>query len=94
MITGKIDVLKIDKTRLYKGAKGIYLSFSLIPTPESQYGDYMIVEATTAEERGAGIKGAILGNAKILANKPAEPPKGDRVPDGNTAPDDDNDLPF
>lgn len=69
MIAGKIDVTKIDKKRLYKGEKGQYLSFVLIDTPNSQYGDYMIVESVTKEEREKGIKGTILGNAKIVIKK-------------------------
>ena len=76
MITGKIDVTKIDKARLYKGEKGTYLSITLIPTPEGKYGDYMIVEEISKEEREAGKKGTILGNAKNLVKKEAEPPAG------------------
>lgn len=69
MITGKINVSKITKSKLYDGKHGKMLSFILIDTPESKYGDdYMIVENTTKEERERGIKGVILGNAKILAS--------------------------
>lgn len=64
MITGKIDVKKITKSRLYVGEKGTYLSVVLIPTPNGKYGDYMIVEEVTKEERESGKKGVILGNAK------------------------------
>lgn len=77
MITGKIDVTKITKSRLFKGAKGTYLDIVLIETPNSQYGDYMIVESVTKEEREAGKKGPILGNAKIL---------GQRAPQQQSAP--------
>jgi len=72
MIALKIDVTKIDKSKLYKGQKGTYLSCVLIDTPESDYGDYMVVQETTKEEREAGIKGAILGNGKILTKKTQE----------------------
>ena len=65
MITGKIDVMKINKDRLYKGKKGTYLSIVLIPTPNSEYGDYMIKENVSKEDREAGNDGAILGNTKI-----------------------------
>lgn len=65
MITGKIDVTKIDKDRLFKGEKGTYLDIVLIETPKSEYGDYMIVQSVTKEEREAGQRGEILGNAKI-----------------------------
>ena len=77
MIKLKIDVTKIDKARLYKGAKGTYLDCVLIETKNNQYGDdYMIVQEVTKEERENGVKGPILGNAKILGQRPAaqQPP--------------------
>lgn len=69
MITLKINVNQIDKKRLYKGEKGTYLNAVLIPTPESEYSDYMVVESVTQDEREAGTRGNILGNAKILQTK-------------------------
>jgi len=73
-ITAKIDVLKVDKEKLFKGEKGLYLDIALIPSPNSAYGDdYMVVQSVTKEEREKGIKGAILGNAKIRGAKPAAP---------------------
>ena len=84
MITLKIDVTKINKARLYKGEKGTYLNCTLIDTPNSEYGDYMIVEETTKEERESGTKGTILGNGKIIrprgqdqSTRQAEPVKDD-----------------
>jgi len=69
-----IDVLKIDKKRLFKGKKGTYANFTVLLRDETdQYGnDGMIVEDITAEEREAGNKGTILGNARIVQtqNKP------------------------
>lgn len=66
MITGKIDVMKIRKDKLYAGAKGKYLDITLIPTPTSEYGDdYMIVQDLGKEARQSGEKGPILGNARI-----------------------------
>ena len=87
MITLKIDVKKIDKSRLYVGEKGTYLSCVLIPTPNSEYGDYMVVESVTKAEREAGQKGTILGNGKefLTTNDPSE--------SGASEPTDDN-LPF
>lgn len=77
MIKIQIDVSKVDKSRLYKGAKGTYLNAVLIPTPDSQYGDYMIIEEVTREERDAGKKGTILGNGKEVKARKAEPPASD-----------------
>ena len=76
MIEIKIDVQKIDKSRLYKGKQGTYLTAVLIPTPDGKYGDYMVVEGIRKEEREAGKKGTILGNGKNLVKKESEPPAG------------------
>lgn len=69
MITGKINCAAIDEEKLFKGAKGTYLDIVLIETPNSEYGDYMIVQGVSKEEREKGIKGAILGNAKIFQSR-------------------------
>ena len=71
--TAKIDVTKIDKSRLYKGQKGTYLDIVLIPTPQSEYGDFMIVQQVSKEERDKGIKGEILGNGKVMGESKPEP---------------------
>ena len=92
MITGKIDVTKIDKNKLFKGAKGTYLNFVLIETPNNTFGnDYMIVESISKEEREQGIQGRILGSAKILTKREASPEaESMAASDLNN----DNDLPF
>jgi len=79
MKTGRIDVTKINKSRLFKGKKGTYLDFVIIDTPNSEYGDAMIVESISKEERDAGNKGTILGNIKEF--KKDETPKNDEVED-------------
>jgi hypothetical protein len=74
MITGKIDVTKIDKKRLFVGAKGTYLNFIMIDTPNNSYGnDYMIVESITKAENEQGIKGRVLGSAKIIIRQEPTP---------------------
>lgn len=66
----KIDVTKIDKARLYKGAKGVYLDAAAIPTKDSQYGDtHVIIQDVSKEEREQGVKGGIIGNAKELVKE-------------------------
>lgn len=84
MITLKIDVTKIDKSRLFYGEKGTYLNAVLIETPKSEYGDFMIVESVSKEERESGVKGNIIGNAKRLGDKKPVA-SGDKL---------DGDLPF
>ena len=85
MIIAKIDVAKIDKARLFPGKNGAkYLDIILRETPGDKYGnDYMVVQSVTKEERQAGVKGAILGNAKTYGQpagsspKPAQKPAND-----------------
>lgn len=65
----KIDVTKIDKERLFKGAKGTYLDATVFVDlgEADQYGNHgMITQDVTKEERQAGTKGAILGNVKVF----------------------------
>jgi len=84
----KIDVTKIDKTHLFKGAKGTYLDLTLIENKDGldQYGnDGFIVQDIGKEAREAGEKGPIIGNWRNLESKPkaaapkakAAPPKDD-----------------
>ena len=65
----KIDVTKIDKDKLFKGAKGTYLDAKTFIDLDQldQYGNNgFIAQAVTKEERDAGVKGAILGNVKVF----------------------------
>lgn len=88
MIKLRIDVTKIDKTKLFKAESGaVYLDVVLIETPTSQYNDYMAVQNLPKADRDAGLKGAILGNAKVL-KKEAAPAPAPAVSDES------NDLPF
>lgn len=70
LISLSIDVEKLDPKRLYKGKKGKYLSATLFLKEEvDQYGNNgFIVESITKEEREAGQKGTIIGNAKFLVS--------------------------
>ena len=74
MIRVKIDVTKIDKTKLFKGAKGTYLYLTLIENRNGpdQYGnDFMVVQDLGKEARERGEKGPILGNGKMIGgNRP------------------------
>ena len=70
MITGKIDVTKIDKERLFHAQSGAkYLDILIIPNKdgEGRYGDtHFIVQGVSKEARERGERGPILGNAKEL----------------------------
>jgi hypothetical protein len=73
-ISVRLDVSKIDKSKLYKGEKGTYLDAAIIMKDEpDQYGNIgMIVQSVTKEEREQGVKGSILGNVKYIGNKPTQ----------------------
>jgi hypothetical protein len=65
----KIDVSKIDKSLLYKGAKGIYLDATVFVDldTEDKYGNSgMITQDESKQNRDAGHNGPILGNCKIF----------------------------
>jgi hypothetical protein len=70
-ISVRMDVSKIDKSKLYKGEKGTYLDAAIIMKDEpDQYGNIgMIVQSVSKEDREAGLKGAILGNVKYIGAK-------------------------
>ncbi len=65
----KIDVSKIDKNRLFKGAKGTYLDatvFIVIDQKDQYENNGMITQDVTKEERERGVKGPILGNVQVF----------------------------
>lgn len=84
----KVNVSKLNKDKLYKGETGMWAEIVLIPTPESEWGDYVIREGITKEERLDGKKGTILGNADIIVKN--EPDRKEKTQD-NQPPEE---LPF
>lgn len=87
IIRCKIDVTKIEKARLFIGAKGKYLDCALIPTPNDKHGNsHMIVQDVSKEEREAGTKGPIIGNAKEFSGGNRQQPPQRRT---QSQPDDD-----
>jgi hypothetical protein len=71
----KLNLSKADKDRLFKGEKGVYLDAVLFLNDEAdQYGNHgMIVQSVSKEERDAGVKGEILGNAKFVESQGVQP---------------------
>ena len=77
LITLSIDVSLLDKARLKKvtkknGSTGIYCDLVLYETENRQYGDYMVKQAVTKEERMQKVQMPILGNAKEWGGSPKE----------------------
>ena len=65
----RIDVTKIEKSRLYKGAKGTYLDLTTFVDTEQQdqyENNGFISQSTTKEEREAQVQTPILGNVKVF----------------------------
>jgi hypothetical protein len=94
----KIDVTKIDKEALYKGAKGTYLTLTVWPNKEgrNQYGDDAIVKQDLGKDR-RDEKPEIIGNARIIerrnAPRPASPANYEKLPTTAEMEDDDF-IPF
>jgi hypothetical protein len=71
----KIDVSKIDKSRLFKGEKGTYLDATVFVDVDQldQYGNSgMITQDVSKDEKQQGVKGNILGNCKVFWNDGAQ----------------------
>ena len=101
IFNARIDVTKLNEERFYKGKKGTYANLSLILDPDQldQYGNNgMIVEQVSKEEREQGVKGLILGNAKVVwrdEQVQQKPSSGRADPGSSTVSiDDDFDVPF
>ena len=72
MISVSINVSKIDKAHLYEGKNGKILNLVLWETPDSEYGyAYRVNQGVSKEARLAGVKGPILGNAKVFGQAAA-----------------------
>ena len=82
-VSMKIKVDQIDKSQLFQGEKGLYLTLTLVPIPNNKYGDdYMVTQYM-----GKGVDSKILGNGKDLNfDEPKKAPKPE--------PAESDDLPF
>ncbi len=71
MISISIDVTLLDKARFKKvtrknGKEAVFCDLILFETPDSAYGDFMVKQSVTKEERETGVQLPILGNGKML----------------------------
>ena len=90
----RIDVTKIDKARLYAGAKGTYLDLTTFVDTEQQdqyENNGFISQSVNKEEREAKVQTPILGNVKVFftdgaQSAPQSSPKNQAVID--------EDIPF
>lgn len=78
-LTFSINLSKIDKQKLYKGEKGVYLNCVVFMNDEPNEYDQVgtVVQSVSEEERKAGVKGVILGNVKPMPAKESKPTQSD-----------------
>ena len=97
----RIDVTKIDKSRLYKGAKGTYLDLTTFvdTAVADQYENHgFISQSLTKEEREQKVQTPILGNVKVFYTDSGSP--AGSAGQGSTAKEDmtiqelEDDIPF
>jgi len=77
----KIDVTKIDKEALFKGAKGTYLTLTVWPNKdgEDQYGNHASVKQDLGKDR-RDENAPFIGNARIIQRKNAPQSKPQQLP--------------
>jgi len=63
IINVKLDMDKLDEDRYFPGKKGTYCDLVMIPTPNSNFGSWGLVQKSTKEERDSGLKMPFVGNA-------------------------------
>ena len=90
-----IDVTKIDKSKIFAGKKGKYLTMTAFIDIDNkgQYGDNGMI---THKKDDGESNGAILGNAKVFWKDEAQP-QAPTQPGSNQAPEldsFDDDMPF
>ena len=96
----RIDVTKILKERLYKGAKGTYLdltTFIDLDELDRFENNGFISQSVTKEERDQNVQTPILGNCKVFFNDSQQAPRQQQAPKPQPAPtmdDFDVDIPF
>lgn len=69
-----INLDQIDLTKIIPGKKGQYIDATLfLNDAPDQYGNHgFIAQSVSKEDREAGIRGPIIGNAKIAQKNPVQ----------------------
>ena len=87
LLTGKIDVSKIDKSKIFEGKKGKYIDVSIwINEEKDQFGNC----ASVQQYMGKDAPKNYIGNLKDFEQNQSVP-NSTPVPEGGTP---DDDLPF
>jgi len=97
MLTLQIDVTLLDKARFKEvtrknGKVAKFCELVLIETPNSKFGDYIVKQGVTKEERAARIEMPIIGNGKNFAPRNDARPAATRPAPATSEPE--GDVPF
>lgn len=93
--TLKISVTRILKEHLYQGKSGKYLDLAIWPNKDGadQYGNtHFVTQSVSKEEREKGVRGPIVGNARIESTAAPRPTAA--VPPAPSAPPAEAEEPF
>jgi single-stranded DNA-binding protein len=93
----KIDVTKIDKSRLFKGEKGTYLdltTFIDLDQKDQYDNNGFISQSVSKEEKENNVQTPILGNCRVFWKEQNSTPQSSAQPQAQALPDDDDDIPF
>lgn len=80
-----IDVTLLDEARFKEvarknGKRAVFADLILVHTPGGQYGDYMVKQSVSKEERAAKVEMPILGNGKTLQGASAKTKRSEPEP--------------
>lgn len=80
MISISIDVTLLDRKRFKtitrkNGKEAVFADLIAFETPDSEYGDFMVKQSVTKDERDSGFQLPILGNGKYIEKKSSTAPK-------------------
>jgi len=95
----KIDLKRIDQSKCFRGKNGaVYLDAVVFENDQpDQYGNTQVIyQSVSKEDREKGIKGAIVGNGKIVGSRPSPPSRDPASPRtmSKTVDHGEDDIPF
>ena len=96
LLSVSLDVLKIDKKKLFVGKKGKYLKLTISLNDEiDQFGNNVSVwEEQSTEDRKAKVTRNFLGNGKVIYDSATGAGNNQQQQQSSGLPDENEDLPF
>lgn len=95
MITLSIDVTLLDKTKFKhitrkNGNKAVFCDLVLFNAKDTKYGDYIVKQGVSKEDRAAGVNMPICGNGKKVVTNGQTSARPEALPSS----DGDSGVPF